>query len=555
MKVRLYLSLVAIFLSFHFAYGQTPTIGLLKNDSTAFNGYTLLTSFSYTDTYLIDNCGLLVNQWQSTSTGGVGYLLENGNLLRTERYPTQNFNGGGVAGRVELKTWDDNLIWQAIFANDTMHQHHDVEYLPNGNILILAWELKTDSTVIEAGRDSSLILNNKLWSEQLLEIQPIGSDSFAIVWEWHVWDHLVQTYDSTKVNYGIIDQHPERININYLGAFNTGNLEVDWLHLNAVDYNSDLDQVMLNSRNFGEFWVIDHSTTSAEAASSSGGNAGKGGDILYRWGNPFAYGKGTLSDQVFYGQHDAHWIETGPHKDKIMVFNNGVARPQEFFSSVDILEPVINAQGVYQLSATGAFLPDSLMSQTTANPPESLFAVFVSGAQEQPNGNILICNGPFGRIIEMTPNDSIAWEYIMPVTSSGPTQQGNNTIGGNTLFRAYRYAEDYAGLSGQDLTPTVPIEINPYPSICEIYTFTENTTPIKVNVYPNPTVNYLTIEQENNQTIQIVVYDVQGKKISDRVGYDAQLTINTSHWNTGMYFVQIIQEEQIKVYKILKIND
>jgi len=45
--------------------------------------------------------------------------------------------------------------------------------------------------------------------------------------------------------------------------------------------------------------VIDHSTTTAQAAGHSGGTYGKGGDLLYRWGNPNAYQHGTAADESF----------------------------------------------------------------------------------------------------------------------------------------------------------------------------------------------------------------------------------------------------------------
>ena len=63
-------------------------------------------------------------------------------------------------------------------------------------------------------------------------------------------------------------------------------------------------QIMLSVFEFSELWVIDHSTKTAEAAIHEGGRSGKGGDLLYRWGNPRAYRAGTVKDQKLFGQHN-----------------------------------------------------------------------------------------------------------------------------------------------------------------------------------------------------------------------------------------------------------
>ncbi len=78
----------------------------------------------------------------------------------------------------------------------------------------------------------------------------------------------------------------------------------DWTHVNAVAYDADLDQILLTVRAFSEFWIIDHSTTSAEVRGHAGGRSGMGGDLLYRWGNPQAYRAGTKLDQRLFSPHD-----------------------------------------------------------------------------------------------------------------------------------------------------------------------------------------------------------------------------------------------------------
>ena len=121
-------------------------------------------------------------------------------------------------------------------------------------------------------------------------------------------------------------------------------------------YNSDLDQIALSCKNMNEVYIIDHSTTTEEAAGHTSGNTGKGGDILYRWGNPQVYKKGLSSDQQLFAQHDVQWIETGhPDEGKLIVFNNGNGR-YPAYSSVDIIEPPKD-NGSYVLQPNGTFGP------------------------------------------------------------------------------------------------------------------------------------------------------------------------------------------------------
>ena len=80
---------------------------------------------------------------------------------------------------------------------------------------------------------------------------------------------------------------------------------------------------MLSSRNRSEVYIVDHSTTTDEASSNSGGTYGKGCDFLYRWGNPQNYDRGSDNDQILRGQHSAIWIpENFPGEGNILLFNN-----------------------------------------------------------------------------------------------------------------------------------------------------------------------------------------------------------------------------------------
>ena len=83
-------------------------------------------------------------------------------------------------------------IWEFIYSSDQYNQHHDVEILPNGNFLLIAWELKTKGEAVAAGKNPNQLNGNEFWPDHIIEVEPIGSFGGNIVWEWHVWDHLIR---------------------------------------------------------------------------------------------------------------------------------------------------------------------------------------------------------------------------------------------------------------------------------------------------------------------------------------------------------------------------
>lgn len=529
---------LCLFLS-SITFGQ-QTVGLFQNDSTAFNGYTLLFPTGAEETWLIDNCGHIVHQWSSAYRPGLSvYLLDNGDLLRTARI-TSDFNAGGTAGRLQRLDWESNVLWEWTYSGPKEHSHHDVELLPNGNILMIAWEAVTSTAAINAGRDPST-LTGSLWPDHIIEIEPVGTDDANIVWEWHVWDHLIQDFDATKPNFGVVADHPEKINLNYVTGAASGE---DWQHMNSVDYNEDLDQIVLSLRHWNEIWIIDHSTTTAEAAGSTGGNSGKGGDLLYRWGNPSTYDRGTPFSQQLYGQHDANWITEGDDEGKILIFNNGIGLPGDDFSSVVVIDPPLEPDGNYTINATDPFgpvVPEWVYQDLTD--PTDFYSTNVSGAQRLPNGNTLICEGARGRIFEVDRDFKLHWEYISPVGFSGPVTQGS-PASGNAVFRAYRYAPDYSAFDGRDLTPGPVIEINPLPDECQIYeepiTSTGTPEPLPgLRVFPNPVSEVFWLENIEGLELNIEIRNATGALMRVVNSTDRLIQFDIPEFEPGLYFLQI----------------
>ncbi|GAB4243224.1 MAG: hypothetical protein Kow0027_02160 [Saprospiraceae bacterium] len=545
-----------LFLFFGLSANGQQTVGLFLNDSLAFNGYTLFAPLSSRTTYLIDNCGELINSWESNFNPGVStYLLENGHLLRTARIPSA-FNAGGTGGRIEEYDWDGNLLWAYDYSSADYHQHHDIHPMPNGNILVLAWEKISEQEAIDLGRNPTLINNQGLWPESIVELKPIGSDSAEIVWEWHAIDHIVQDFDPNLPNYGNPADHPEKLDINYGAGTGSGpGGFADWIHGNGLSYNPDLDQIILCSRRLHEFYIIDHSTTSAEAAGSSGGNSGRGGDLLYRWGNPEAYGRGTVADKTLFGPHNAHWIPNGmPGAGNVLVFNNGVDRPSGFISTVDEVDTPLLPDGNYQLDAGLPYGPSGLVWSYMADPPQSFYSSNISGAQRLPNGNTLICEGDDGLFFEVTPDGQEVWRYVNPVNGQGPIVQGNNT-GQNSVFRAIRYGTDYPAFDGKDLTPQGPIELNPIPGMCSIFNAVEEvkTDGNLFHLVANPVTDVLKIQNPEGQAVNYRILNLAGQLIASGQAAGQNLEIAAGGVPAGMYLVQLFDESRMEVLRFVKI--
>ena len=404
------------------------TTGLLVNEPDSFAGYTLIGADELDPVYLIDNRGRIVHAWAIEYNGYIeAKLVDDGNLL-TSRNRKIDSNG--------------NVVWE-----HSGHQYQDLIQLPNGNALALSRDLIPREEAIALGVNPSNFSCPFLWATRVVEVRPAGPSDGEVVWQWSALDHLIQDFDPKKPNYGVVADHPELIDVNFNLAIEMCNLlnQQNLPHANALDYNAELDQIMITFRHSSEIWIIDHSTSIEEAAGHTGGNAGKGGDLLYRWGNPRAYQRGTTADQRLFRPHAAHWIPEGaPGAGNVLIFNNGAEFEGEErrYSTVD--EIALPSDGYdYRLVDGSAYGPNEVIWRYAADPPESFYAWRGSGAQRLPNGNTLITDAVDGRIFEVTREGETVWEFAPPRASG--------------LRRAYRYAPDHPGLRGLDLTPYLEV--------------------------------------------------------------------------------------------------
>ena len=466
-----------------FAYEslQGPTELLYWNKDKAFNGYTLFAAHGRS--YLIDMEGQLINQWP---IGTNPRFLDNGHLLDAVQDNPSSFKG------FQELDWEGNVIWTYEETRHNHAPHHDFVRIFNKRLnapttlyisgktitreMALAIGVDPKNAPTEGGegnRGGRLAKGGKTMVDAIVEVDMAGN----VVWEWCFFDHLVQDMDPDKPNYvEHIADAPGRLNMNLPGKGMRG----DWLHCNSMDYNPELDQVVINSVQ-GEFYVIDHNTTTEEAA-------GPKGDFLYRFGDPARYEqgdppsinenwtKGSSGHKQIGGAHDIHWIDAGlPGAGHFLVFNNGQylfeQTAQSYIYEIDAFrkadgtesESYVNPPdaGYYRQSYHPDMhkVPRNLSNQLVwlygSKSNQGFFSHIGAGAQRLPNGNTLICSNTEGHFFEVTPDCELVWEYINPITREFGVLK---TIGdmipmANSVFRCYRYAADHPALKGKDLTP------------------------------------------------------------------------------------------------------
>ena len=515
------------------------TVGVLSVDQDkVLDGYNLIYPHNQSTVYLLDNCGEVVHDWidaDDTRPGNSVYLLENGNIVQCKRRSTSAVNdpiwAGGAGETVEIKTWDNDIISRITINNDSMRLHHDIAPLPNGNILLLSWRSIDSVDCVAAGRDPSLITQGRVWSEQIMEWNPTTN---SIVWEWRVWDHLIQNFDQDKKNYGFVEMHPERINLNY----DEHNAHPDWLHMNAIDYNPVLDQIIVSVPYFNELWIIDHSTTTEQAKSSIGGGSGKGGDLLYRWGNPQAFDNGSDDDKKLFFQHDVHWINPdaiiGDEDFGVIgVFNNRFGQnlsPAHTVSTSYAMQFESNVTSYDMTQINRDFIetrvhPDTLIQASSAG---------LSSIQVLPNDNWLICAGRWGYVYELDLEGKVVWEYVVPFMGGAAVEQGTDLgIGNNITFRAKRFPLDFPAFDNRELTPSGVIEIDDNPMDCSLTVPSVEVEDVsQVEIYPNPVRDILFINGLDKGSYRI--FNSMGKFIYE----DNQREIAISNYTKGLYFLE-----------------
>lgn len=480
----LLISLFVVLISTPLAKAQDQ-LGINLNTAEALPSYTLYESMPMV--YLVDNCGQLVHSWNAGFMSFHPKLLPNGNLVFiADRFTVREID------------WDGNTVNEVSHEDLELSIEYEVIVLPNGNYLCVSRRDFSQSEFIDLGYHWDGFTSPNV-TDGVVELD---HDTGDIVWEWNTRDHVIQERDSMAHNYGILSEHPELLNLDAISDY-------DWqfhesFMINSMDYNPELDQIALSLRKMSEIGIIDHSTTTEQAAGHTGGNSGKGGDLLYRWGNPQNYGRGQATDRWLFFQHNPNWITHGPNAGRMIVYDNGLNRPvdgEEPYSTVPVIDMPVDENGIYTIEEGQPYEP--LVPFVRFGRPETntqFYSAYTSGAELLPNGNIFITEGLLGRLMEVNPAGEIVWNFRVPFSSY--------------IYRTEKYPLDYPAFAGRELTPSGPAPNSDSTYDCMLITDLE-----EVEATADLTANYIPVAQvvrlQNASGHGMVwkLYDAQGRTL------------------------------------------
>ena len=385
------------------------------NPDLIYDGYVLVNDAASNRVFLMDKDGLILHEWPlSNNIGNDVFLMPDGRLLAILEADEPLIKFGGKGGKLQFVQKDGTIDWNFEYSSEDYITHHDAEMLPNGNVITLVWERIPAEEAMAKGWTTDM----DLYSEAVIEIDPATDE---IVWEWHAWDHIIQDIDDAKTGFGSVSDNPQLIDVNYNSQQDDG----DIMHANGISYDAKTDLIYISINFYHEVWVIDHSTSTAEAASHEGGNFNRGGDLVYRFGNPETY-KNPEGERLFHNNHYPNLLTNDYQNDegKLLIFVNMMNGTEQ--------------SAVYELQLPDTFelLPNTsneLEIAWTFTDPD-FFSAKVSGAVPLPNGNRMITEGDFG-IWEVTRDGELVWQYAAT----------------GFFWRSYHYDKDAPGILALDL--------------------------------------------------------------------------------------------------------
>ncbi len=415
-----------------------PTGTTIYNPDRCWNGYTVFIAREL-GAALVDMNGTTVHLWKGLQ-GFPNKLLPGGHVMGHlgVRNPKYGYMDQTDVAQVD---WDGNIVWkfdQYEFIEDPgtegmwmARAHHDYQregspvgyYAPDldplvdkGNTLILSHKNLINPDISE----------KMLVDDVILEVNWEGD----IVWEWVCSDHFNE-FEFSEVAKNTMYRNPNLV----IGDGEVG----DWMHINSIstlgpnrwyeagDSRFHPDNIIWDGRQANIIAITDK----------------KSGKIVWQIGPDYDKTPELRKLGWIIGQHHAHMIPKGlPGEGNILVFDNGGFAG---YGAPNPGSPVGHNNAIRDHSRVLEFNPTTLKvvwQYTFAEAGHlnkmgryNFYSPLISAAQRLPNGNTLITEGSNGRLIEVTADHELVWEYISPYFGL----DGKS----NHVYRAYRAPYDW----------------------------------------------------------------------------------------------------------------
>jgi len=429
-----------------------PTGTTIYDPSQCWNGYTIFQAREL-GALLIDMNGREVKLWKGLH-GLPNKMLPGGHVLgasgeRNTQYGMQDFLDvvqvdweGKVAWRFNeyeyIEDPGEEPQWMARHHHDFQREGNPVGYYApgmdplttNGNTLILCHKNVRNPDISD-----KLLLD-----DCFIEVNWAGD----IVWEWVLSEHFHE-FDWSEEARNILFRNP-----------NVRNCGGDWMHVNSM---SALGPNKWFDAGDGRFHP-ENIIWSARETNIVAITDKKSGKVVWKIGPDYNTSPALKRLGWIIGKHHAHLIPRGlPGEGNLLVFDNGgwagygapnpgaptgIKNALRDYSRVLEIDPLtLKILWQYSPSEAGYRMP------MDAN---RFYSPFVSSAQRMPNGNTLITEGSGGRLIEVTIDHRIVWEYISP--HFGQFSRFN------MVYRGYRLPYEWVPqLDVPKETPVKPVDV------------------------------------------------------------------------------------------------
>jgi hypothetical protein len=431
-----------------------PTGVTIYKPEKCWNGYNLVPTIN-SGALLFDMNGNEIRRWEQFH-GFPNKLLPNGDLIgySGDRDPKYGMQDGVDLVQID---YDGNIVWKFNrfeFIEDEGNEaqwmartHHD--YQREGNPV--GYYVPEQNPLLREGK--TLILGHKTVRNEKISDKKLLDDVFYevdwegnILWEWHANEHFDEIGFSEEAKKTIYKNPNIRESDGGVG---------DWLHTNCMSYLGPNKRYNEGDERFHPENIIFDSREANFLAIISK----KTGKIVWKIG-PNWDDENIKHISYIIGPHHTHLIPEGlPGEGNILVFDNGgwggygvpntvsedgTKNVWRDYSRVLEINPIT-------LEIVWQFTPESIRAGIPTD-ASKFYSPYVSSAQRLPNGNTLIDEGSNGRLIEVTYEKEIVWEWISPYFSNSKDEDPIN----NMIYRGYRYP--YSWVPQEEIPEEIAIE-------------------------------------------------------------------------------------------------